>query len=58
MNHVDRFLSLDQKRIEEEKSETASESGPAKMSSSFCTGGSRQPAVTEEDEVVDLKSLK
>lgn len=57
-NHVDRFLSLDQKRIEEEKSETASESGAARMSSSFCTGGSRQPAVTEEDEVVDLKSLK
>ena len=56
-NQVDGFLSLDQKRIEEEKSETASESGQAKMSSSFCTGGSRQPVVMEE-EVVDLKSLK
>jgi hypothetical protein len=50
---------LDHKRIEEEKSETNSESAPHSVSdtSRWATGGNKV-IHTEESEVIDLKSLK
>ena len=49
---------MDQKRIEEEKSETTSESAPSVANSSHWAAGGNNQMQTVESEVIDLKSLK